>query len=576
MRTNVHIDELTSQQISSCWIKESSLEETTSFLRKFASYHALRAGAQGTEVKKLLDSSDWHSIVDYRIDYGRDSVTELSNLRQALAFFTKLEQLPLGVDKEAAAFTKFTEAEAQCLETNRRLRSARRPGGIQTPSRVASVFYTAQRKIANVLGDVPSLDQLKCAFGPGANTSISARASSARWKLDAKPTCSVELVPALEPVLRCFPSYCECHRTFKTGLVAQLEDHCDNIAVDVEINLGKLQFVPKNAKTYRSIVVEPMLNSLMQKGIGSWISKRLRRAGIDIATQSERNKKLAQRSSFDGSLATIDLSSASDTISQEIVEELLPYDWVSFLRNFRTGTVTYRGTPITLEKFSSMGNAYTFELETLIFWALAWACASIERCDASETVSYGDDILLPTGAVPLLHEVLDWAGFSVNLDKSFWSGPFRESCGGDYFNGIDIRPYYQKDLVSGRSLFTLYNFYVRSLQLEAAAMVLECIPQTLRLWGPDGYGDGHLIGSWSHVCRPPKNSGYGGVIFDTFSLKGRSIKKPLPIGDRLLPAYSIYVLDGVHSEPTDPYRVRGSRGYRRTSIYTLSTGVLIP
>lgn len=583
MSTKITISDLPQNDpfvASTEWTKESSSEETICFLTRLATAHASQAGPFRDPISTYVENGDWRGLLGYGISYQHGSPDHLYHARQALAFFEKLECLPLGVDRRAVAFEKFEEAEERCLETNHRLRAMRR-GEVQPPPRVASVIHTAQRKITRVLGDVPSLDQLKLSFGPGANTTVKATASSARWKLNAQPACSPNCVGAIEPLLRALPHYAAEHRSPTSGLLRQLEDHCDNFTVPVQITHGKLQFVPKNAKTFRSIVVEPVLNSIAQKGIGCYIKDCLRSIGIDIATQSERNKKLAQRGSFDGSLATIDLSAASDTISYEVVSELLPLDWFCFLRTFRTGTVLYDGNEINLQKFSSMGNAFTFELETLIFWAIACACAELSDENTSDVCAFGDDIIIPTGATPLLFEALSFLGFTVNSEKSYWDGPFRESCGGDYVKGIDIRPFYMKDRVSGRTLFILHNYYVRTLQLEMASIVLEAIPISLRIWGPDGYGDGHLIGSWSHTARSSKKireSGYGGVIFDTFSLKPRYNFSKCQRGDRVLPLYSIYVQgdSGDPTTPSSPYVVRGSRGYRRLSIYTLSTGVLIP
>lgn len=599
--------------VSTDWCKESSLDETLSFLTELALTHCRQAGPYSRELEDIIQARDWGRLVSFRIDYGVGSPNDLIHARQALALFEKLEQLPLGVDKAAVAKRKFDESEAKCRETNHRFRAARSHGFFITPARVASVLYTAQQKIASVLGDVPSIDEILMAYGPGANTGIKAKTSSARWKLDAQPECSADCVGVISHLLSAIPHYTEQHRKFHVDynysddkeltLLQRLEDHLDSVLVPVKISTGKLQFVPKNAKTYRSIVVEPTLNSFAQKGIGSFIKGKLRRIGIDLRSQAERNKRLACRASFDGSLATIDLSSASDTISRELVAELLPYDWYSFLSSFRTGVVSYKGESIVLEKFSSMGNGYTFELETLIFWALSWACTAVERLDCREVCAFGDDILIPVEATQLLFEVLDYCGFEVNSEKSFVDGPFRESCGGDYVRGIDIRPYYQKDLISGLTLFTLHNFYVRHREMEQAEIVLRFIPDSLRIWGPDGYGDGHLIGDWHHAARITKkisDSGFGGVLFDTFTLKKRFHKKQLRIGDRLLPLYTIYVNDRSDSvyqvgyrkitnegpivvcemsltdnigDPADHFVVRGHKGYRRVSIYTLSTYV---
>jgi hypothetical protein len=96
-----------------------------------------------------------------------------------------------------------------------------------------------------------------------------------------------------------------------------------------------------------------------------------------------------------------------------------------------------------------MGNGYTFELETLIFWAL---CATAIE-DAGRIPStgvnlfvYGDDIIVPTEAVRNVVAVLRFMGFSLNEAKSFWEGSFRESCGGDFLNGEWVRPFYLKEI----------------------------------------------------------------------------------------------------------------------------------
>lgn len=96
------------------------------------------------------------------------------------------------------------------------------------------------------------------------------------------------------------------------------------------------QLFQKNAKTDRPICIEPHLNMVLQKMYGGVISKRLQRFGIDTRTQHSVNVKLAKSCSIDGQMATIDLSSASDTISSELVRNLLPDDWFNTLNNIRS------------------------------------------------------------------------------------------------------------------------------------------------------------------------------------------------------------------------------------------------
>lgn len=367
--------------------------------------------------------------------------------------------------------------------------------------------------------------------------------------------------------------------------------------VDVRLCAGNLAFVPKNAKTYRSIVVEPCLNGFAQAGLGKYIAKRLRSVGVDIRNQVP-NQEWALLGSLLGDLATIDLSSASDMIARELVRALLPEDWYRLLSAFRTSEVLYKGKTIALEKFSSMGNGFTFPLETLIFWALT---RSAVGNDGIVSV-YGDDIICPVSSYGRVTEVLTAVGFIVNPDKSYAAGPFRESCGCDYYNGINVRPFYQKHLVSGRSLFVLHNWYARRFDPERAALVRKAIPRELRIYGPDGYGDGHLVSDEYPRIRKPKDvkRGFSGHSFETYTPITRKYKSPYA-GDYVSPLYSVYVRealdlvdwenipsqfgtdfsddapprdapqgytqDGPHSRPTWP--LPGVKGYRRSLIYIL-------
>jgi hypothetical protein len=213
----------------------------------------------------------------------------------------------------------------------------------------------------------------------------------------------------------------------------------------------RIDTVPKNAKTDRVIAVEPTGNSFLQKGIGSYIRDRLRTVGIDLDNQ-ETNQELA-RLAEDWRLATIDLKAASDTVSIEAVWLLLPYEWSSVMDSFRSRwAVMPDESRLRLNKFSSMGNGFTFELETLIFWALTKSVD--EYLDRRGTVAvYGDDIIVSRDIYPMLKSVLDYMGFETNVDKTFASGPFFESCGKHFFMGVDVTPAYQKEELTDASRY---------------------------------------------------------------------------------------------------------------------------
>lgn len=569
-------------RLLSVWTEEYSDAESLALLKTFAHHHCENGGPEGKRIAAAITCGDYASLCDWILPYDDSlSVSELSECRQALGYFSKLAFLEIGVDKKQVAFDKFLSAELQCRETNEIFRSLHR-GEFCFPPAVASVFHRATKKIAEILGPLPHISQLRLRFGPGATTRTKKRDASARRKLADGFACSENLFPAVSAVLEEMPSWIAPF--FKDELAQTAQ-------VPVEVTTGKLGFVPKNAKTLRSVVTEPSLNMMVQLGIGEHIAQRLAAFGVDLRDQS-LNQRLAREGSLTNALATLDLSSASDTISRELVFSLLPLDWAQFLNYARSPVVTYEGVDFRLEKFSSMGNGFTFPLESLIFYALTRACY---RDDEIVSV-YGDDIICPTHGVDLVIAVLQAAGFSLNREKSYWDGLFRESCGADFFRGFDIRPYYQKNLVSPAGLFVMHNFFVRHSRFEEAAMVIKFIHPCLILTGPDGYGDGHLLGDWSP--RPHKRAfGYAGYTFDTFSLKSRRDVVPARPGDYVLPFYHIYqrfsneaypllvrgtrMDDRVSSVLMAPspvtsvsgapvFTIPGSKGYKRISIYTLT------
>ena len=540
------------RQITS-WDASLSTEDTNVFLRKLALAHLAEVANSDENsyawiIRNCFDRDDYRSLCELDLDYQRISgPLDAYNLRQALAFFQKRPDLDLGIDRSAVALAKFQEAEALCAETNHIFRQWSR-GKFQFSPGVEGILHAAQRKIAKVLGDVPRLSELKPRFGPGATTAVKRKDANPRNKLGAGFQCSFELLPVVHECLAEMPGWWN-----HEDLPSRSDALGELVSLDVTPCHGKLAFVPKNAKTDRSIGVEPQLNTMFQLAIGDYMGARLAAFGVDLSDQT-RNQRLARYGSFTGDLATLDLSSASDTIATELVAHLLPVDWFLFLSKMRTGTYEIGGSVIRLQKFSSMGNGFTFPLETLIFWALSSAaCERWSKTDFFCTV-YGDDIVVPSCVYEGLCEVLRCVGFIPNKAKSFASGPFRESCGKDYYAGIDIRPCYIKGPLTGQELFILHNYYVRTLQPDFAAFVLAAIHPVCRKWGPDGYGDGHLIGDWQPKAVH-RESGYSGFTFETYIWKPkRDFKLSLP-GDRVLPLYSIYARGpgGLRAEYTVSY-----------------------
>jgi hypothetical protein len=256
----------------------------------------------------------------------------------------------------------------------------------------------------------------------------------------------------------------------------------------------------------------------LQKGIGRMIRRRLRRRGLLSDTAQQQNAELAREGSVDGTLSTIDLSSASDSIHLELVRELLPFDWVEAIENSRSPyCVLPSGELKLLRKVASMGNGYCFELETLIFWALAEACSLLLDASDRRCAVYGDDIIVPTSVAQALLPVLEDCGFSVNLKKTFLQGPFRESCGKHYFLGVDVTPFYVRAPIDSiERVFWAANSVKRFSRLpgwgldERFKLVHEFLvsrvsPFWRRMYVPEGYGDGGFIGDFDEA-RPRRAS----------------------------------------------------------------------
>jgi hypothetical protein len=321
----------------------------------------------------------------------------------------------------------------------------------------------------------------------------------------------------------------------QSWVVNQDEDH---LTVSVDIDVAKVAFVHKNAKTDRAICTEPPLNGMFQLGLGDYIASRLRTVGIDIRDQSA-NQRAALYGSISGASATLDLSSASDTVAVKLVEHLLPEDWFNLLWRLRSAEAEVNGKIVYMEKISSMGNGFTFPLETLIFWAIALSVSEIYAPRTRiRTLVYGDDIIVPVDAAVPLIRVLKDLGFTPNPDKSFWDGTFRESCGKDYVLGIDVRPVFVDGPLTGETAFTIHNYFVRRGDFACANIVELSIHPSIRLYGPQGYGDGHLHSDvWVARVTRKSDLGWVGFSFDTWTyspnlLRDELVKRLLDLRER--------------------------------------------
>lgn len=453
---------------------------------------AKESDSLGRKVVACLDKRDADGVRRLLGDFlylGTPRDTWVFN--QVRALYSRRTDHGSDDDRKVAALSAFNTAEERCKETNR-LFLARRQGRLMFRPVVEDILNSAKRKIADLLGEVPSLKELRPRFGPGGSTLTPKRISCLPIKMAESPACSTNLSGSqLLPALLAENNYGS--RGWGDCLVGPLGIE----PMEISITPARLAFVEKNYKTFRAIVTEPSLNGMWQIALGDWLASRLKRWGLSIDNQFP-NQELARMGSIYGNVATVDLTSASDLVAVGLVQELLPEDWFSLLMDLRSADVEMPdGTLRHLEKISSMGNGFTFPLETMIFYAIA---LEVEKRFSSHclplTRAYGDDIIVATtSAVPLL-EVLSDLGFLANPAKTHHTGHFRESCGADYVLGYNVRPVFLEASLRGDDLFRLHNHFFRRGEFSMAKWWRQYVHPASRLHGPDGFGDGHLLGCW--------------------------------------------------------------------------------
>lgn len=438
-------------------------------------------------VRKHIEAREWDSIAKLRVDphcyddaetYWGDSV--VGNLLR------KMVDLPTSFDRKAVATQGFFASEKRCFRTNQRLGTYIHGTNMEPDVHVREYFARARGACRRILGVAPLPGDFEGRFGPGATFGDRGDLTTIPDKMTSSPTLTDDALP-----LWGIP--------WANTAWARAASSLDRSPEFVRGN--RFTTVPKDCTKHRGIAIEPSVNLFYQLGIGRYIRNRLGRAGINLAKGQSIHRRVAREASITGDFATLDLSNASDTICTSLVKLVLPPDWFELLNSLRSPYTLVEGKWVLLEKFSSMGNGFTFELETLIFLCLILA---VPRRDAwvpgKNVFVYGDDMIIPTRAWKDVYAVLEFCGLEVNKEKSYVYGQFRESCGGDYFCGVDVRPLYLGESPrEPQQLISLANgirnlskgIESRTLVLRRAWFaVLDSLPSGIRACrGPQDLGD---------------------------------------------------------------------------------------
>lgn len=240
----------------------------------------------------------------------------------------------------------------------------------------------------------------------------------------------------------------------------------------------KVVLVPKVLKGPRVIACEPTAMQYAQQYVSARLRATLTESGFGSQigfTDQTVNRNLALDASIDRRMATMDLSEASDRVSCSLVRAVFSKapkirKQVFAVRSSKAWIPTHSSGIFNLTKYASMGSATTFPVEAICFYAIAvaavaeskWhqviACSDTGLSGKAKSLYhvlaesyrqvfvYGDDIIVPAESCVFVAGRLEAFGLKVNWKKTFFKGPFRESCGMDAFRGHDVTPTYVRSL----------------------------------------------------------------------------------------------------------------------------------
>lgn len=369
-------------------------------------------------------------------------------------------------ERESAGLRKLLAANERCREIN----ELGYDTSVVDALTLSSILQVAANHARRILGGFSYNTYKHSAFSNGATTCRSYKKRDAYFKYNgtgAPIEVSGRALSRLRSLINCTPLWLEI-------------GGADNIMIN---NMDKVTFVEKNATEKRAIVPQQSGNVCLQKGPAYQLKTCLKRVGIDLTDQS-KNQELARIASISRCYATLDCKNASALMNYRVVWDIIPNDLFIELDALRNTHGEYQsdGGPkiIDWQMFSSMGNGYNFELESLLFYVLALAACEKHGDYIGEVSVYGDDIIVPLSCAPFVMEVLEAVGFEMNRKKSHINGHFRESCGAHYLNGVDVKPFYIKKEV--KTISDVIRICNRIRQWCSIPAIEMCDPRYFHIW----------------------------------------------------------------------------------------------
>lgn len=395
--------------------------------------------------------------VDATVGYNSDNSTHfVSRLALANSFYKKLCPEGNSADADLAALKKF-EAINISISTA--------PFDFKAQSEAESCFWdyfrneVASATDQRAFGQSFDLDFIRDHMGVGPGAAQKANSACMVTKLFAGPVSytNPELIDLYRAALA------------GTGIWAEAEMLRFNSFGFVRVKGDKVFFAPKNREISRTCCTPPLLNQLIQMAIGAFLEQALERDfDINLSTQPDLNRELARLGSLEwetrNGFCTTDLVSASDCMALSLIDAVIvnPVLKRAMMISRSELATLPSGKMMRLNMVSTMGNGFTFPLQTLLFACAVKAVYQLMgiplSCRGSKNYAvFGDDIIVRKDAYDFLNRMLGKLGFTVNVQKSYSNGPFRESCGHDYFAGRNVRGVYVVSLESPQEVVSVIN-----------------------------------------------------------------------------------------------------------------------
>lgn len=247
-------------------------------------------------------------------------------------------------------------------------------------------------------------------------------------------------------------------------------DHLTREPVQVAERIARLTTVPKDSRGPRLICIEPVTQQYLQQGLKDLLYDHIERHPLTRGHVNFRDQTINGRwallgSSIERDTVTLDMSEASDRISNELVLELFPPAWRRALQAARTPFVRMPDAEVLMiKKYAPMGSGLCFPVEALVHWVICIATLTegynMSEKDALKSVYvYGDDIIVRGAPYKGFFRVFPLLGMKFNEHKCCVDGRFRESCGVDAYDGENVTPLKIKKLMpSGPSSISVTSW----------------------------------------------------------------------------------------------------------------------